>query len=104
MVGLGGLGHMALKLAHALGADVTLFTRSLDKEQDARRLGAERVVLSADEEHMASVLVLILIVPGCPCAASSIVAFPLLTIPPLLVIVIAILYEKTFLHAGRCLR
>jgi len=55
VVGLGGLGHMALKLAHALGADVTLFTRSPGKEQDARRLGADRVVLSVDAEHMASV-------------------------------------------------
>jgi len=55
VVGLGGLGHMALKLAHALGADVTLFTRSPGKEQDARRLGADRVVLSADAGHMASV-------------------------------------------------
>ena len=55
VVGLGGLGHMALKLAHALEADVTLFTRSPGKEQDALRLGADRVVLSADAEHMASV-------------------------------------------------
>ncbi len=55
VVGLGGLGHMALKLAHALGADVTLFTRSPGKEQDARRLGADRVVLSSDAEQMASV-------------------------------------------------
>ena len=55
VVGLGGLGHMALKLAHALGADVTLFTRSPGKEQDARRLGADHVVLSADAKHMASI-------------------------------------------------
>jgi len=55
VVGLGGLGHMALKLAHALGAEVTLFTRSPGKEQDARRLGADRVVVSADAGHMASV-------------------------------------------------
>jgi len=39
VIGLGGLGHMALKLARALGADVTLFTRSPGKENDARRLG-----------------------------------------------------------------
>lgn len=55
VVGLGGLGHMALKLAHALGADVTLFTRSPGKEQDARRLGAHHVVLSTDADQMASV-------------------------------------------------
>ncbi|MBF0271751.1 MAG: NAD(P)-dependent alcohol dehydrogenase [Magnetococcales bacterium] len=55
VIGLGGLGHMALKLAHALGADVSLFTRSPGKEQDARRLGAHTVVLSTDEGQMAAV-------------------------------------------------
>jgi uncharacterized zinc-type alcohol dehydrogenase-like protein len=55
VVGLGGLGHMALKLAKALGAQVTLFTRSKGKEQDARRLGADNVVLSTHAEEMASV-------------------------------------------------
>ena len=55
VVGLGGLGHMALKLAKALGADVTLFTRSPGKEADARRLGADHIVLSTDAEQMAAV-------------------------------------------------
>jgi uncharacterized zinc-type alcohol dehydrogenase-like protein len=55
VVGLGGLGHMALKLAKALGAEVTLFTRSPGKEQDARRLGADRIVLSTNEGQMAAV-------------------------------------------------
>jgi uncharacterized zinc-type alcohol dehydrogenase-like protein len=55
VIGLGGLGHMALKLAKALGAEVTLFTRSPAKESDARRLGADHVVLSTDPEQMASV-------------------------------------------------
>lgn len=55
VVGLGGLGHMALKLAHALGADVTLFTRSPGKEEDARRLGAQHIVISTDEQQMESV-------------------------------------------------
>ena len=55
VVGLGGLGHMAIKLAGALGAEVTLFTRSPDKEDDARRLGAHQVVLSSDDAQMASV-------------------------------------------------
>ncbi|WP_243322567.1 NAD(P)-dependent alcohol dehydrogenase [Geothrix sp. SG200] len=55
VVGLGGLGHMGLKLAKALGAEVTLFTRSKGKEADARRLGADRVVLSTDAAQMASV-------------------------------------------------
>jgi uncharacterized zinc-type alcohol dehydrogenase-like protein len=52
VVGLGGLGHMALKLGKALGADMTLFTRSPGKEQDARRLGADSIVLSTDEGQM----------------------------------------------------
>nr|WP_318381024.1 NAD(P)-dependent alcohol dehydrogenase [uncultured Enterobacter sp.] len=55
VVGLGGLGHMAIKLAHALGAEVTLFTRSPGKEEDARRLGAHNVVLSTDAGQMQSV-------------------------------------------------
>lgn len=52
VVGLGGLGHMALKLAKGLGAKVTLFTRSPGKEADARRLGADAVVLSSDADQM----------------------------------------------------
>lgn len=55
VVGLGGLGHMALKLAKALGAEATLFTRSPGKEADARRLGAGRVILSTDADQMALV-------------------------------------------------
>jgi len=52
VIGLGGLGHMALKLAKALGADVSLFTRSPGKEKDAFRLGADHVVLSEDAAQM----------------------------------------------------
>jgi uncharacterized zinc-type alcohol dehydrogenase-like protein len=52
VIGLGGLGHMALKLARAMGAEVALFTRSPGKEEDARRLGAETVVLSTDRAQM----------------------------------------------------
>lgn len=55
VVGLGGLGHMAIKLAKALGAEVTLFTRSPGKEADARRLGASHVVLSTDSDRMKAV-------------------------------------------------
>jgi uncharacterized zinc-type alcohol dehydrogenase-like protein len=55
VVGLGGLGHMALKLAKALGANVTLFTRSPDKAEDAYRLGADKIIVSTDEAQMASV-------------------------------------------------
>lgn len=55
VVGLGGLGHMAIKLANALGAQVTLFTRSANKEQDAKTLGAHHIVLSTDENQMQAV-------------------------------------------------
>ena len=55
VIGLGGLGHMALKLAKAMGADVALFTRSTNKVQDAHRLGADKVVLSTVTAQMASV-------------------------------------------------
>ncbi|CAJ0994059.1 NADP-dependent alcohol dehydrogenase C 2 [Sodalis praecaptivus] len=55
VVGLGGLGHMALKLAKGMGAEVTLFTRSPGKESEARRLGADHVVLSTNEQQMAQV-------------------------------------------------
>lgn len=55
VVGLGGLGHMGIKLAKAMGADVTLFTRSASKESEARRLGADHIVLSTDDAQMAAV-------------------------------------------------
>ena len=55
VVGLGGLGHMALKLAKALGAEVTLFSRSPGKEADAQRLGAKQVVISTDPAQMKAV-------------------------------------------------
>ena len=49
VIGLGGLGHMGLKFAHALGAHVTQFTTSASKEADARRLGADEVVNTRGE-------------------------------------------------------
>jgi len=52
VVGLGGLGHMAIKLAKALGANVTLFSRSPEKEKDALDLGADQVVISTDDVQM----------------------------------------------------
>ncbi|WP_458071918.1 NAD(P)-dependent alcohol dehydrogenase [Rhodanobacter sp. BL-MT-08] len=52
VVGLGGLGHMALKLAHAFGATVVQFTTSESKRADALRLGADDVVLSNNAEQM----------------------------------------------------
>jgi uncharacterized zinc-type alcohol dehydrogenase-like protein len=53
VVGLGGLGHMAVKLAHALGAHVVVFTTSLGKKDDAIRLGADEVVVSRNANEMA---------------------------------------------------
>jgi len=55
VVGLGGLGHMAIKLAKGLGAEVTLFSRTPDKEKDAKDLGADAVVISSDENQMGGV-------------------------------------------------
>ncbi|QGZ56522.1 NAD(P)-dependent alcohol dehydrogenase [Paraburkholderia acidiphila] len=53
IVGLGGLGHMGVKLAHAMGAHVVLFTTSPSKIEDGKRLGADEVVISKDPEQMA---------------------------------------------------
>ena len=52
IVGLGGLGHMGVKLARAMGAHVVLFTTSPSKVEDAKRLGAHEVVISKDEAQM----------------------------------------------------
>lgn len=52
VVGLGGLGHMAVKFAHALGAHVVVFTTSPGKKDDAVRLGADEVVISRNSEEM----------------------------------------------------
>ena len=52
IVGLGGLGHMGVKLAHALGAYTVLFTTSPGKVEDAKRMGADEVVLSKDVSAM----------------------------------------------------
>lgn len=52
VVGLGGLGHMAIKLAKGLGASVTLFSRSPEKIQDALDLGADEVIISTDPAQM----------------------------------------------------
>ena len=52
VVGLGGLGHMAVKFAHALGAHTVVFTTSPGKVDDAKRLGADEVVISKDANQM----------------------------------------------------
>jgi uncharacterized zinc-type alcohol dehydrogenase-like protein len=53
VVGLGGLGHMGVKFAHALGAHTVVFTTSPGKKEDALRLGADEVVLSRNADEMA---------------------------------------------------
>jgi uncharacterized zinc-type alcohol dehydrogenase-like protein len=52
VVGLGGLGHMAVKFGHALGAQVVVFTTSPNKKEDALRLGADAVVVSRNADEM----------------------------------------------------
>ncbi len=54
IVGLGGLGHMAIKFAHALGAHVVVFTTSPNKKEDALRLGADEIVISRKADEMKS--------------------------------------------------
>jgi len=54
IVGIGGVGHMGVKLAHALGAHVVAFTTSPSKREDALRLGADSVVVSTNPEEMAA--------------------------------------------------
>ena len=52
VIGLGGLGHMAVKLAHAMGAHVTVMSRTPDKQKDAEALGADALLISTDAEAM----------------------------------------------------
>jgi uncharacterized zinc-type alcohol dehydrogenase-like protein len=54
VVGLGGLGHMGVKLAAALGAEVTMITTSPSKGEDGRKLGASHVLISSDQKAMAA--------------------------------------------------
>ena len=54
VIGLGGLGHMGVKFARALGAHVVMITTSADKGRDAKRLGADEVLVSRDPEAMAA--------------------------------------------------
>ena len=52
VIGMGGLGHMGVKIAKALGAEVTIFTRSESKVAEAKKQGADHVVISTDEQQM----------------------------------------------------
>ena len=51
VIGLGGLGHMAVKIAKAMGAEVTVFSTSPNKEADAKRLGAKNFVMTKDPQN-----------------------------------------------------
>lgn len=55
VIGMGGLGHMAVKFARAMGAEVTVFTRSAAKAREAERQGAHQVVVSTDPDRMKAV-------------------------------------------------
>lgn len=55
VVGLGGLGHMAVKLAVSMGAEVTMLSHSASKEEDAKRLGAHKFVLTSDKAQLRQV-------------------------------------------------
>jgi alcohol dehydrogenase (NADP+) len=55
VVGLGGLGHMAVKIAKAMGAEVTVFSTSPNKQEDAKKLGAKHFVLSKDPKNFEAV-------------------------------------------------
>ncbi|MAA64320.1 MAG: hydroxyacid dehydrogenase [Alteromonadaceae bacterium] len=52
IIGMGGLGHMGVKFAKALGAEVTIFTRSESKVSEAKKQGADHVIISTDEKQM----------------------------------------------------
>ena len=55
MLGLGGLGHMGVKLASAMGAEVTVLSTTVSKKDDAQKLGAHKFVLTKDEEQVKNV-------------------------------------------------
>lgn len=75
VVGLGGLGHMGVKLAKAMGAEVIAFTTSPSKVEDARRLGADEVVLSKDEAQMSRYAGKLHFVLDCVSASHDINAY-----------------------------
>ncbi|EJL67135.1 NAD(P)-dependent alcohol dehydrogenase [Flavobacterium sp. CF136] len=75
VVGIGGLGHMGIKLAKAMGAHVVVFTTSLSKSEDAKRLGADEVVLSTDLEQMAKFSKSLNFILDCVSAAHDIDAY-----------------------------
>ena len=88
IIGLGGLGHMGVKLAHGLGAKVTVISRSTDKEADARALGADALLNSSDADAMAAAANSFdLIIDTVPVKHDLMPYLPLLDIDATLVIV-----------------
>ena len=75
VVGLGGLGHMAVKIAHAMGPHVVLFTTSPDKKDDALRLGADEVVVSKNQDEMNAHLNSFDFILNCVAASHNLDAF-----------------------------
>ncbi|WP_242124252.1 NAD(P)-dependent alcohol dehydrogenase [Sphingobium sp. Sx8-8] len=103
VIGLGGLGHMAVKLAAGLGADVTVITTSPEKEADALKLGANRVLLSKDPEAMKKGRSSFdLIIDTVPVAHDIQPYLPLLDVESTLVLVGAIDMLPSF-HSGHIL-
>ena len=100
VVGLGGLGHMAVKLGVALGCDITVITTSESKAADARALGAHHVLVSKDEDAMkAAVSSMDLIIDTVPVAHDLTPYIGLLDVDGSLVIVGAIDMIPSF-HSG----
>jgi uncharacterized zinc-type alcohol dehydrogenase-like protein len=88
VIGLGGLGHMAVKLASGLGAHVTVMSRSSDKQADALALGADRLLVSIDKDAMAKAASsLDLIIDTVPVQHDISPYMPLLDVDGTLVIV-----------------
>ena len=88
VIGLGGLGHMAVKLAVAMGADVTVISRSTKKETEAKALGAKGILASTDEEAMSKAAnAFDLIIDTVPTAHDINAYTPLLDVDGSLVIV-----------------
>ncbi|MDC8830668.1 NAD(P)-dependent alcohol dehydrogenase [Alteromonas gilva] len=88
VIGLGGLGHMAVKLAVAMGAEVTAISRSNKKEKEAQAMGAKGILISTDEDAMAdSANAFDLIIDTAPVKHDLSIYTPLLDIDGTLVVV-----------------
>ncbi|OAT78687.1 hydroxyacid dehydrogenase [Mangrovibacter phragmitis] len=88
VIGLGGLGHMAVKLAHAMGAEVTVISRSKAKEKEAINLGAKGILASSDDAAMeAATASFDLIIDTAPVKHDVSIYAPLLDVDGTLVVV-----------------